>query len=123
MLTQLARSYSNLARLYDTCDKNEKAEAYSLKASEIYTSVSHKDAGAYDTDLARNYREFANFYTKNGEEEKAEYYYLESIQLYIKLFEKSPRAYVDRIINTIADITMLLDPIESTEWMKEFTAF
>jgi len=123
MLPQLASSYSNLANLYDACDQSKKAETYSLKAIDIYASVSHKNAGAHDTDLARNYRALANFYTRMGEESEAERYYLESILLYIKLFEKSPRAYVDRIINTIADITMLLDPIESAGWMKEFIAF
>ena len=121
MRTQLAGSYSNLSHHYELWEQLDKAETYSLKAIEIYASVSQKNAGAFDTDLARNYHELANLYTKAGDQERAERFYLESILLYVKLFEKSPRAYVDRIINTIADITMLLDPIGSSQWMREFT--
>ena len=42
------------------------------------------------------------------------------MMLYIKLFEKSSRAYIDRIINTVNNVVILLDPIESTKWMEEF---
>ena len=121
MRTQLASSYSNLAYHYDVWGQYKKSEAYSLKAIELYASVSHKNAGAFDTDLARNYHALANLYTKIGDTEKAEHFYLESILLYIRLYEKSPRAYVDRIINTVGDAAMLLDPLESTQWMTEFT--
>ena len=120
MRPSLAASYSNLAQHYFIFDKIEKAENYSLQAINMYKNIKNREDGAFDTDLARNFNALANLYVKNGNPKQAEACYKEAIMLYIKLFEKSPRAYVDRIINTINNIVMFFDPIESAKWMEDF---
>ena len=120
MKSALAASYSNLSKHYVIWNQNERAEQYAFQAIEIYRSLTQGETGAFDTDLARNYFALADFYSMIGKNEQAEEYYKDSIMLYIKLFEKSPRAYIDRIINTVNNVVTLLDPIESTKWMEEF---
>lgn len=120
MRTTLAYSYSTLAQHYFIWNQYELSAKYSRLAIDIYNDVCGKDAGAFDTDLARNYNAFANLHAKIGNQPQAEAYYAESILLYIKLYEKSPRAYVDRIINTVNNIVTLLEPLEATQWMDEF---
>lgn len=120
MSPALAASYSNLSQHYFIWGKYEKAEQYSLKAISIYNGICNEKDGAFNTDLARNYNALANIYVKDGKRRQAEECYKESILLYIRLFEKSPRAYIDRIINTVNNIVTFFEPIESSEWMEEF---
>lgn len=120
MSPALATSYSNLSKHYVIWGQNESAEKYALQAIDIYISLTEGETGAFKTDLARNYFALANFYAKVGKSQQAEENYKNSILLYIKLFEKSPRAYIDRIINTINNIVTLFDPIGSAKWMEEF---
>lgn len=120
MSPALAASYSNLSQHFFIWDKFEKAEQYALKAIGIYNDIRNEIDGAFNTDLARNYHALANIYVKAGKIRLAEKCYKESIMLYIRLFEKSPRAYIDRIINTVNNIVTFFDPIESAKWMEEF---
>lgn len=120
MKSALAASYSNLSKHYVIWNQNERAEKYALQAIEIYRSLTQGETGAFYTDLARNYFALADFYAITEKNEQAEECYKDSIMLYIKLFEKSPRAYIDRIINTINNVITLFDPIGSTKWMEEF---
>lgn len=120
MKPDLAESYSNLSQHYVIWNQNERAEKYAMQAIDLYEYLTKGDAGAYNTDLARNYFALANFYAKVGKCKQAEEYYKKSIIMYIKLYEKSPRAYIDRIINTVNNVITLFDPIGSTMWMEEF---
>lgn len=120
MKPALAASFSNLSQHYVVWDQYGKAEKYALQAIDIYKDVTKGETGAYNTDLARNYFVLANLYAKEGKDKQAEDCYKDSILMYIKLFEKSPRAYIDRIINTVNKTITLFDPIESTKWMEEF---
>ena len=120
MKSALAASYSNLSKHYVIWNQIERAEQYAFQAIEIYRSLTQGETGAFYTDLARNYFALADFYAITEKSEQAEECYKDSIMLYIKLFEKSPRAYIDRIINTINNVITLFDPIGSTKWMEEF---
>ena len=120
MKTDLAASYSNIAYHYYLWEQYEDSENYSRKAIKIYQSVTKKDAGAFNTDLARNCTSIGNLFARTSRRELAESCYFESLTLYILLFKKSPRAYVDRIINTSANIFALLAPDNHKELMNEF---
>ena len=120
MRTELAATYSCMAYHFYLWDDPEESEEYSKKAIQTYESVTHKEAGAFDTDLARNCNAIAKLYVKTGKRELAETFFFESVSLYIKLFKKSPRAYVDRIINTAANIFAFLDNGDPYAQMQEF---
>ena len=118
--SNLAASYSNYSYDLYVHDKCELSEQFGLKAIEIYENITTKKAGAFSSDLARNYNYMGKLYTKMELADKAQEYFYKSLTYYFELYKNSPRAFVDRIINTVANVITLLDGENINVWMDEF---
>lgn len=105
----LASTMCNKAYLFLQTGKSEAIEYYS-KAIRTYEDFNNKNRGAFDNEIARTLCSLGNVYAKMSDRNNALNCYSESIRLYLKLYAKSPKAFIDRVINTVGNIVHLLCP-------------
>lgn len=117
--SHLALTYSNLAFLYSLNQKPLKAERYYQKVMKAYQNVSRGKRGGYENERARTYCYLGNHYRLNQSFDRGDECYFQSIKLYFVMYQKSPKAYIDRLINTSAEIVARLLPEQAASWMKE----
>ena len=97
---------------------NIKAIQYYIKAIETYRDFNTVDNHAFDNELARTLCSLGNAYAKFADKERAWHCYSESIIIYLQLYAKSPKAFIDRVINTIGNIIHLLYPDDEQNKMS-----
>ncbi len=100
----LAATYCSFAVLYSQKNAFERAESMYLAALDIYRTLS------FPNELARTYNHLGRLYAQYGKKQEADKSYFHSVGLYIELYRKSPGAYIDRLLNTLANALHNLDP-------------
>lgn len=108
----IAATKCMFALLYSQASKFGDAEAMYKSAIKTYSSLSFKN------ELARTYNHLGRLYIKFGKTEKAVKALYNSMLLYVELYRKSPGAYIDRVINTLADALYSLCPQEEKAVMS-----
>ena len=94
----LAAIFCLYAELYSQKNEFERAEEMYRSALEIYQAL------FFSNELARTCNHLGRLYSKFGKAQEAAQSYFRSIELYIELYRKSPAAYIDRVINTLANV-------------------
>lgn len=108
--TWLAITYCNLAEVLSRSHRCVEAEMYYHKALQIYQRFSTDGEGVFENEIIRTTSYLATHYAENGQSKLANEYYFRALSGYIQLYCKSPTAYIDRVLNTAADIVHLLSP-------------
>lgn len=108
----LAAAYCSFASLYARKNNFERAEKMYISALDIYRSLS------FLNELARTYNYLGRLYIQFGKDREAVSSLYNSIELYTELYRKSPGAYIDRVINAVADALHALCPQEEKALMS-----
>ncbi len=101
---ELAAIHCLFAELFVQKRELNGAEENYLAAKQIYKQFS------FSNELARTCNHFGDAYLKFNKTSEALKSYTDSILLYIELYRKSPGAYIDRVINTLANILACICP-------------
>ena len=110
---ELAAVYCSYAVFYSRKNAFARAEEMYLSALNIYRALS------LSNELARTYNHLGMLYTQYGKKQEADKSYFDSLLLYIELYCKSPGAYIDRIINTVANALYSLCPQTEKDIMSD----
>ncbi len=109
MNRELSYVYRNTAELLTKMKRYDESEKLYCEALKIYDSMS-KSSGKFDNDLAKTYKGLAKLYAAMGKQDEAVLNFYLAAKTYIKLYLNSPKAYIDRVINIIADISVYMFP-------------
>ena len=94
------------------------AEKHYLAAKQIYRQFS------FFNELARTCNHLGDAYAKFHKTEEAQKSYDDSLLLYMELYRKSPGAYIDRVVNTFANLLYCICPERAAailwEWMSAY---
>ena len=109
----LAAIYCSYAGLYKENKSYSDSEKMYYAALDIYSLLPHSN------EYARTINYLARLYGECGKKQLADEKFFYAFILYIDLYKKSPGAYIDRIINTAADILHSIHPDKEKEIMNQ----
>lgn len=108
----IALTECSFASLYSLTERFEQAEQMYLSAIETYRSLS------FTNEKARSINHLGRLYAEYGKNQEAIYQFTDSLVVYFTLYCKSPGAYIDRVLNTTANLFFALCPEKETELMS-----
>lgn len=109
----LAAIYCSYAGLHKENKSYSDSEKMYYAALDIYSLLPHSN------EYARTINYLARLYGECGKKQLADEKFFYAFILYIDLYKKSPGAYIDRIINTAADILHSIHPDKEKEIMNQ----
>ncbi len=114
MKRELACAYRNAAELYSVQGNSDKSIELYSDAINIYEELS-QTPGKFDNDLAKAHKGIAKAYAVIGKNDEAAEHFYRAAKLYVKLYVESPKAYIDRVVNIMADISKFMFPHEDVK--------
>lgn len=116
----LATTYCNLGYMYLQKLSFDLSEQYYKKAIDIYKKFNALNAGSFDNEIARTSVSLGNVYQEAKQTVSANNCYFNALCLYYSLYAKSPKAFIDRVINTIGNIVHSLCGKDESEEIQNF---
>lgn len=99
----------NLALLYSNTQRFADAEAYYLRALEIYERLATAHPEAYESAVAHTLNNLADLYKELRQYTKSEAYYLRALEIYERLASAHPEAYESDVAWTLNNLAGLYE--------------
>jgi tetratricopeptide (TPR) repeat protein len=99
----LAKSLDTMARLYESTNQYEKAEALRGRAVEIHEQLASENPEENEPALAKSYNNLAEHYIQTHKYTQAEDFFKKSLSLYERLTEKDEAEYTPHLARCIND--------------------